>query len=158
VEVPGLLHKNVLEAAEVDRKPIPWCVQADATPGSAGRLAEVKGLMTSCLSLSPEERPKLPDLHRSVTVLQAAEAAEVRAAGSTGHDRLTGGSSRELRLRSLDVALKAFGCGVAQGVFNFYFFPLLRASVHNLYATGTMSADLCQLYSRCLRVDPLCGT
>ncbi len=49
--VPGLLHKNVLEAAVVDRKPIPWCVQGDATPGSAGRLAEVKGLMASCLAL-----------------------------------------------------------------------------------------------------------
>ncbi len=84
--VPGLLHKNVLEAAEVDRKPIPWCVQADATPGSAGRLAEIKGLMTSCLALSPVDRPTLPDLHRSVTALQAAEAAEARAAG-TGHGR-----------------------------------------------------------------------
>ena len=87
VEVAGLLHKNVLEAAEVDRKPIPWCVQADATPGSAGRLAEVKGLMAACLALSPEDRPKLPDLHRSVTVLQAAEAAEARTTGSTGHGR-----------------------------------------------------------------------
>jgi hypothetical protein len=83
--VAGLLHKNVLEAAEVDRKPIPWCVQVDATPGSAGRLAEVKGLMTSCLALSPEDRPKLPDLHRTVTVLQAAEVAEVRAAGVSHH-------------------------------------------------------------------------
>jgi hypothetical protein len=87
VTVPGLLHKNVLEAAELSRKPIPWCVQADATLGSAGRLAEVKGLMASCLALSPEDRPKLPDLHRSVTVLQAAEAAEARATGSTGHGR-----------------------------------------------------------------------
>ncbi len=86
--VPGLLHKNVLEAAEVDRKPIPWCVQADATPGSAGRLAEVKGLMTSCLALSPEDRPKLPDLHRRVTVLQAAEVAEARAAGVGHHGPL----------------------------------------------------------------------
>ena len=85
VTVPGLLHKNVLEAAELSRKPIPWCVQADATPGSAGRLAEVKGLMTSCLALSPEDRPKLPDLHRSVTVLQAAEA---RAAGVSHHGPL----------------------------------------------------------------------
>jgi hypothetical protein len=82
--LPGLLHKNVLEAAEVDCKPIPWCVQADATPGSAGRLAEVKGLMASCLALSPEDRPELPDLHRCVIALQAAEVAEARAAG-TGH-------------------------------------------------------------------------
>ncbi len=82
--VPGLLHKNVLEAAELDAEPIPWCVQAGATPGSAGRLEEVTGLMTSCLALSPEDRPKLPDLHRSVTMLQAAEVAEARAAG-TGH-------------------------------------------------------------------------
>jgi hypothetical protein len=84
VLLPGLLHKNVLEAAEVDCKPIPWCVQADATPGSAGRLAEVKGLMASCLALSPEDRPELPDLHRCVIALQAAEVAEARAAG-TGH-------------------------------------------------------------------------
>jgi hypothetical protein len=83
--VPGLLHKNVFEAAELDAEPITWCVRADATPGSAGRLAEVKDLMTSCLALSPQDRPKLPDLHRSVTVLQAAEAAEVRAAGTGYH-------------------------------------------------------------------------
>ena len=102
MEVPGLLHKNVLEAAEVDRKPIPWCVQADATPGSAGRLAEVKGLMTSCLALSPEERPKLPDLHRSVTVLQAAEVAEARAAGLTGLGRPASAAPREWACRHRD--------------------------------------------------------
>ncbi len=95
VTVPGLLHKNVLVAAELGGKPIPWCVQADATPGSAGRLAEVKGLMTSCLALSPEDRPKLPDLHHTVTALQAAEAAEARAVGSTGHGRPASASPRE---------------------------------------------------------------
>jgi len=95
VTVPGLLHKNVLEAAELSRKPIPWCVQADATLGSAGRLAEVKGLMAACLALSPEDRPKLPDLHRSVTVLQAAEAAEARATGSTGGGRPAAAAPRE---------------------------------------------------------------
>jgi hypothetical protein len=47
VTLPGLLNKNVLEAAELDRKPIPWCVRADATPGSARRLEEVTGLMAS---------------------------------------------------------------------------------------------------------------
>jgi hypothetical protein len=134
MEVPGLLHKNVLEAAEVDRKPIPWCVQADATPGSAGRLAEVKGLMTSCLSLSPEERPKLPDLHRSVTVLQAAEAAEARAAGSTGHGRpatvLT--ASREW-------------------VGRHYFF-LLPSIVHSFFGWDSESSMLpqrCPAHARC---------
>jgi serine/threonine protein kinase len=76
VTLPGLLYKNVLEAAELSRKPIPWCVQADATPGSAGRLAEVKSLMTSCLALRPQDRPKLPDLYSSVTVLQVAEASK----------------------------------------------------------------------------------
>jgi serine/threonine protein kinase len=80
--VPGLLHKNVLEAAELSRKPIPWCVQADGTPGSGQRLEEVKGLMTSCLALSPQARPKLPDLHRCVVGLLAAEVAEARATGS----------------------------------------------------------------------------
>ncbi len=77
--VPGLLHKNVLEAAEVDRKPIPWCVHAGATPGSAGRLVEVKDLVASCLTPRPEDRPKLPDLHRIVTALQAAEVQEAQA-------------------------------------------------------------------------------
>ena len=95
VTVPGLLHKNVLEAAELGGKPVPWCVQADATLGSAGRLAEVKGLMAACLALSPEDRPKLPDLHRSVTVLQAAEAAEARATGSTGGGRPAATAPRE---------------------------------------------------------------
>ena len=52
-------------------------MRANATPGSAGRLAEVKGLMTSCLALSPEDRSKLQDLHRRVAALQAVEAAEV---------------------------------------------------------------------------------
>ena len=73
VALPGLLHKSVLEAAELDRKPIPWCVRADTTLGSAGRLEGVKGLMASCLALRPEDRPKLQDLHRSVTVLLAPE-------------------------------------------------------------------------------------
>ncbi len=95
MEVPGLLHKNVLEAAEVDRKPIPWCVQADATPGSAGRLAEVKGLMACCLALNPEDRPKLPDVHHTVMVLQAAEAAEARTTGSMGHGRPAATAPRE---------------------------------------------------------------
>jgi hypothetical protein len=95
VVVSGLLHKSVLEAAELDRKPISWCVQADATPGSAGRLEEVKVLMASCLALSPEDRPKLPDLHRSVTALQAAEAAEARAAGSAVSGRPAASVLRE---------------------------------------------------------------
>ncbi len=79
--MPGLLHKNVLEAAELDRKPIPWCVQADATPGSAGRLVQVKGLMTACLSLRPEGRPSLPDLHSEAAALLEAEMADVRSTG-----------------------------------------------------------------------------
>jgi hypothetical protein len=76
--VPGLLHKSALEAAELDAEPIPWCVRADATPGSAGRLAEVRGLMASCLARSPKDRPMLPDLHRRVMALQETEVAEVR--------------------------------------------------------------------------------
>ena len=84
MEVPSLLHKNVLEAAVVDRKPIPWCVQADATPGSGGRLEEVKGLMASCLALGPEERPTLPNLHQRLSVLLATEVAEARAIGTAG--------------------------------------------------------------------------
>jgi hypothetical protein len=81
VTVPSLLHKNVLEGADLDRKAIPWCVQADGAPGSAGRLAEVKALMTSCLALSPQDRPKLRDLHHRVTALLLAEVAEARAVG-----------------------------------------------------------------------------
>ena len=80
--VPGLLHKNVLEAAELDRKPIPWCVQADGSPGSGARLEDVKALMAACLSLDPEERPKLPALHARVSSLLGAEVAEARALGS----------------------------------------------------------------------------
>jgi hypothetical protein len=83
VAPPGLLHRNVLEAAELDRKPLPWRVIADATPGTAGRLAEVKGLMVACLALSPEDRPKLPDLHRSMAALEGSESGEVRATGSS---------------------------------------------------------------------------
>jgi hypothetical protein len=84
VMLPGLLHKSVQEAAELDRKPIPWCVRADATAGSAGRLEEVKELMASCLALRPEDQPRVQDLHRCMAALQAAEA---RATGSTGHGR-----------------------------------------------------------------------
>jgi serine/threonine protein kinase len=84
VTLPGLLHKNVLEAAVLSRKPIPWCVQADATPGSGGRLEEVKSLMASCLALGPEERPKLPNLHQRLSALLAAEVAEARALGTVG--------------------------------------------------------------------------
>ncbi len=71
VTLPGLLHKSVLEAAELDRKSIPWCVRVDGSPGSAWRLEELKGLMASCLALRPEDRPKLRDLHLRVTMLLA---------------------------------------------------------------------------------------
>jgi serine/threonine protein kinase len=120
VTLPGLLHKNVLEAAELSRKPIPWCVQADATPGSAGRLEEVKDIMASCLALNPEDRPELPDLHRSVTALQAAEVAETRATGFSGHGRPAAAAPCEWgctcrgcvcsSIVCLDVASVCWGC------------------------------------------------
>jgi hypothetical protein len=84
VRVPGLLHKNVLEAAELDRKPNPWCVQANGSPGSGSRLEDLKALMVACLALDPEERPNLPALHACVSALLAAEVGEARALGTGG--------------------------------------------------------------------------
>ncbi len=115
MEVPGLLHKNVLEAADLDRKPIPWCVQADATPGSGNRLEELRSLMRSCWALNPEDRPKLPDLHRSVTALHVAEATEVRATGSAAYGPTSAGSSGPSAPASqagmcCSMALQLYGC------------------------------------------------
>ncbi len=79
--VPGLLNKNVLEAAELDRKSIPWCVQVDGSLGNNTRLEEVRAMMGACLALSPGERPKLPALHLQLSALLDAEVVEVRMLG-----------------------------------------------------------------------------
>ncbi len=76
---PGLLNKSVLEAAELDCKPIPWRVNTDGSPGSPGRLEEVKAVMAQCLSADPGARPKFPALGRRLAVLMAAETAETQS-------------------------------------------------------------------------------
>jgi hypothetical protein len=70
--VPGLLHKNVLEAYAMrrDGASVPWCVRADVS----SCLPELKGLMAACLSLDPAARPKVSDIHRLVCRLLDVEA------------------------------------------------------------------------------------
>jgi serine/threonine protein kinase len=80
---PGLLNKSVLEAAELDRVRIPWCVNTVGSPGSQGRLEELKAVMAQCLAADPGSRPKLPALGQQLAVLQAAEAAEAAQALAT---------------------------------------------------------------------------
>jgi hypothetical protein len=82
--VPGLLHANVLEALALSKRPVPWCVQANGTPGSAGRLEELKVVMGECLAKEPGLRPKLPTLFATLEDLLGREAAEGREVGSTG--------------------------------------------------------------------------
>ena len=86
--VPGLLRLNVLEALAAAKRAVPWCVQADGTPGSAGRLEELKGVVGECLAGEPGVRPKLPALLSTLEDLEQREVAEAREVGSPG-----GGSS-----------------------------------------------------------------
>ncbi len=82
--VSGLLHVNVLEALHAARRAVPWCVQADGTPGSAGRLEELKGVVGECLAGEPWARPKLSALLATLEGMQGREAAEARELGSLG--------------------------------------------------------------------------
>ncbi len=74
--VPGLLHLNVLEALAAGERAVPWCVQANGAPGSAGRLEELKGLVGECLAGEPGSRPKLPALMATLVDLERREAAD----------------------------------------------------------------------------------
>jgi hypothetical protein len=76
--VPGLLRLNVLEALAAAKRAVPWCVQADGTPGSAGRLEELKGVVGECLAGEPRVRPKLPALLATLEDMQGREVAEAR--------------------------------------------------------------------------------
>ncbi len=98
----GLLNKSVLEAAELDRVRIPWCVNTDGSPGSPGRLEEVKAVMAQCLAADPGARPKLPALGQRLAALLAAETAEAArdatvtpAAGASAGDAQDGEGSRD---------------------------------------------------------------
>jgi hypothetical protein len=71
----GLLGKSVLEAAEVDREPIPWCVRVNASLGTPGRLEALQDLMRACWRVRPEARPTVPDLLEAVEALLAEEVA-----------------------------------------------------------------------------------
>jgi hypothetical protein len=82
--LPGLLGKSVLEVAQDDGEPIPWCVRAEGTPGGLGRLAELKALLEQCLAAEPEVRPKLPALLAAFRDLLVREEGEERAAGIGG--------------------------------------------------------------------------
>jgi hypothetical protein len=54
---PGLLDKNVLEAAVIDGVEVPWSVQQAASPGSASRLVEAKSLVERCCQRDSIARP-----------------------------------------------------------------------------------------------------
>ncbi len=76
----GLLSKSVLEAAELDRVRVPWCVNTDGSAGSPGRLEELKAVMAVCLAAAPGARPNLPALGQRLADLLAAEASETAQA------------------------------------------------------------------------------
>jgi serine/threonine protein kinase len=86
---PGLRGKSTLEAAALDRVPIPWAVDVSASPGSAGRLEETKVLMSQCLLSDPVARIKLSVLGRQLGDLLAREVAEEEEQRKrVAHDRL----------------------------------------------------------------------
>jgi hypothetical protein len=92
----GLLNKSVLEAAEVDRVRIPWCVNTDGSPGSPGRLEELKAVMAQCLAADPGARPKLPVMGQRLAALLAAETAEAaRNAAMTGAAGASAGDAQD---------------------------------------------------------------
>jgi hypothetical protein len=77
ISISGLYGKSVLEVAEEEGEPIPWCVRVDGSPGSAGRLEALKAVVTQCLAAEPGGRPKVSALLGTVGDLLAAEVAEV---------------------------------------------------------------------------------
>jgi hypothetical protein len=77
LSAPGLLGKNVLEAAALDGEAVPWCVQADATPRSSDRLATLKSILERCLAREPSLRWSLPDLLSALKELRDEELEEV---------------------------------------------------------------------------------
>ncbi len=81
---PGLLNKNVLEAAAIDGVEIPWRVQVDNMTGDQGRLAELKDLMMSCWALDPSSRPRLQSLVQHVADLLERQRAESPKVGPGG--------------------------------------------------------------------------
>jgi hypothetical protein len=104
VPLPGLLGKSVFEAAEVDGEAVPWCVQADATPGSAGRLEELKEVVGTCLAREPEVRPKLPALLATIEGLLEGEVGSTGGGG--GPTPLSGGAGGGTASSTLSVPVE----------------------------------------------------
>jgi hypothetical protein len=70
---PGLLDKNVLEAAVIDGVEVPWSVQQAASPGSASRLVEAKSLVERCCQRDPFARPSTKSLSDTLRSLLEGE-------------------------------------------------------------------------------------
>ncbi len=116
--VQGLLRTNVFEALELSKQSVPWCVRADDTPGSAGRLEELKGLVTQCLSVDPGARPTVQALIAILCDLLGREEAEQRefehgaAASSVDPVHLTSGVANH----SVSAQCRCFGAVVLSTV------------------------------------------
>jgi hypothetical protein len=81
VGAEGLRGKTMVEAAAIDGVSIPWTVQPNTLPGSAGRLEEAKVLIDRCCKDVPSERLTLDELSGLLQDLQSREAAEEMAYG-----------------------------------------------------------------------------
>ncbi len=96
----GLLKKSVLEAAQLDHVRVPWCVNTDGSPGSPGRLEELKAVMAQCLAADPGARPKLPALVEllgnwlAIETTEVAETAQSREATGTAEGEAAAGAAR----------------------------------------------------------------
>jgi hypothetical protein len=105
VPLPGLLHKNVMEAAGIDGEPVPWCVQGNIAPGSGGRLEELKALVASLLAAEPDCRPKLPG-----TLAQLKDMVGLEAAEASRADPPSGLSGSPAHNAGLDVVSMRLAC------------------------------------------------
>jgi hypothetical protein len=66
ITLPGLLYKQVLEAASLDGQCVPWSIVPDVPGLPTYELEEGgRGLMIACLATTPSDRPKLPALLES---------------------------------------------------------------------------------------------
>jgi serine/threonine protein kinase len=79
--LPGLAGKSTLEAADVDRVTVPWCVQLEHSAGSEERLRQAQELTGRCLATDPTERPRTEELAAALEDMLSQESIAVQSMG-----------------------------------------------------------------------------
>jgi hypothetical protein len=83
VPAPGLLHANVLQAAALDGIPLSWAFVERAAAVSVPAVDALLALMTHCMEVDPDARPKLPEVADRVVALLEEHVGAGRAVALT---------------------------------------------------------------------------